>query len=160
MEYHGTWEYGKSSMEFHGTPLVIKNRHFGLAWILVELGACIILIAIWIMMLVNLLLCIHFDYTIVQRNSIELGVGQFRWPRKIHGIPRNFPCHHKWVIWSCSDPYGTWSKYNSQTLQCSPMEFRVGQFRWHKQFHGIPQNFKMCGTNHVVLPLRHSWWLW
>ena len=61
IEFHGTWSVSismtravpwkfecanfddtSSSMEFHGTSLVIIDRNFKVAWILVELEACII----------------------------------------------------------------------------------------------------------------------
>ena len=43
-----------------------------------------------------------------------------------------FSCHQKCEIWSCSDPYGTWSKYNSPTPQ------------WH--FHGTWEWANSDGT--------------
>ena len=74
---------------------------------------------------------------VVQWNSTELGVVQFRWHDQFHGIPWCFSCHRKLEILSAVDLSRTLSKYNNQTSPCKSTELGVGQFRWHEQFDGI-----------------------
>ena len=75
-------------------------------------------------------------------NSMELGVCQFLWHEKFHGIPWNLECANFADRSSSMEFHGTWNTPISMTRQVpwNSMELRVHQFRWHKQFHGITLN--------------------
>ena len=93
-------------------------------------------------------------------HSMELGVRQFRWHEKFHGVPWNLECanfddssssmefHGTWsapisltlqVPWNSMEFHGTWSAPISRTraVPWNSMELRMRQFRWHEQFHGF-----------------------
>ena len=76
-------------------------------------------------------------------NSMELRVHQFRWHEQFHGIPWNLECANFADRSSSKEFHGTWNKPISmtRTVPWNSMELGVNQFRWHKQFHGIPWNF-------------------
>ena len=101
----------------------------------------------------------------VPRNSMELGVRQFRWHEHFHGIPWNFgganfadtsssmEFHGTWsapisltweVPWNSMEFHGTLGAPISLTraVPWNSMELRMRQFRWQEQFHGIPWNLE------------------
>ena len=94
---------------------------------------------------------------------MELRMRQFRWHEhgipwnlrcanfadtrncmEFHGIPWNLECANfadtrssREFHWSCGAPIPL-----TRAVPWNSMEFRMRQFRWHEQFHGIPWNLK------------------
>ena len=62
---------------------------------------------------------------------------------EFHGIPWNLECANFADRSSSMEFHGTYNKPISmtRTVPWNSMELGVNQFRWHKQFHGIPWNF-------------------
>ena len=96
-------------------------------------------------------------------NSMELGVRQFRWHEKFHGIPLNLKCANfadrsssmEFHGYPCNLEYANFNDTKSSMefrgTRCAPilltqavpwnsMELRMRQFCWQEQFHGIPWN--------------------
>ena len=77
-------------------------------------------------------------------NSMELGVRQFCWHKKFHGIPWNLECANFADRSSSMEFYGTCGAPISLTwaVPWNSVELRMRQFRWHEKFHGIPWNYE------------------
>ena len=137
MEFHGIpWNLEcakffadkRSSMEFHGTWSALISLTGAVPWNSLEFHGT------W-----NTPISMT---RAVPWNSIELGVRQFRWHEKFHGIPWNLRCANFTDMSSSVEFHGTWSAPISLTraVPWNSMELRMRQFRWHEQFHGIPWN--------------------
>ena len=81
-------------------------------------------------------------------NSMELGVRQFRWHERFHGIPWNKECANFADTSSSMEFHGTWSVPISLTREVpwNSIDLVLRQFRWHEQFHGIPWNSMELGV--------------
>ena len=75
-------------------------------------------------------------------NSMELWLRQFRWHGQFYGIPWNLKCANFADIRSSMEFHGTLDApiLLTRAVPWNSMELRIGQFRWHEQFHGIPWN--------------------
>ena len=132
----------RSFMEFHGTWSAQMSLTRAVLWNSMELGVRQFR---W-----------HEQFHGIPWISMELGVRQFRWHEQFHGIPRNLWCanfddtsssmelgvRHFAETSSSMVFHGTrsWPISMTRAVPWISMELGVRQFRWHKQFHGIPWN--------------------
>ena len=136
MEFHGIpWNLEcanfadtSSFMEFHGTRSAPISLTRAVPWNSMELRVRQFR---W-----------HQQFHGIPWNSMELEVRQFRWHEKFPGIPWNLECANFADTSSSMEFHGTWNTPISLTraVPWNSMELGVRQFRWHKQFHGIPCN--------------------
>ena len=151
MEFHGTWSAPISltravswnSMDFHGIAEFHGTRSAPIS-------------LTWA----------------VPWNCMDLGVRQFLWHEKFHGIPWNFKCanfvdtsssmefHGIWSVpisltravpWNSMEFHGTWNAPISMTraVPWISVELWMRHIRWHEQFHGIPWNSMELGVRQI-----------
>ena len=101
----------------------------------------------------------HEKFHGIPWNSMELGVRQFRWHEKFHGIPWNLECANFSDTRSSMEFHGTWSAPISLTgaVPWNSMELEIRQFQWHDKFHGIPWNYECTNFADTSSSMELHW---
>ena len=141
MEFHGTWNAPISmtrAVPWNSVELGIRQfrwyEHFhGVPWNSMEFH--------WIR---SAPISMTRAAPWIPWNSMEFEMRQFRWHEQFHGIPWNLKCATFVDTSRAMEFRGIWSVPISLTraVPWNSMEFGIGQFRWHEQFHGIPWNWE------------------
>ena len=153
---HWNFDDTSSSMEFHGTRGAPNSLTGAVPWNYMEFHGT------WS--------APNSLTRAVPWKSMEIGLCHFRWHEQFHWIPWNKECANFADTSSSMEFHGIWSAPISLTREVSwnymelhgtcgiwirsapisltrevpwiSMELEVRQFRWHKQFHGIPWNLE------------------